>query len=316
VSEHEKRIRRLSAALAVLVAASALAWFLAEGRNRPVRGRLYEGATAAVARVELEDRGASITLEREGDLWIVVDGPLRLPARSSCVEELLAELRERRYLDVAARSEAARSRLGLAEGAARLRLADAGGAVLLELGIGDLGADGNSLFLYVAGFPESWSTDSALAGYLDARRGRWLELGLGGAPVRAEDATALEVRGSLTLDGNAGERFSAGYRLERGADGIWTVSGSSDFALDQGRVDSLVRMLLGLEADDIDGVAGGDGECDMTLSLEAGGALRQWRIKEIPGGFAVVTNLLPWRYIAGAARLRSVLASLGSLRAD
>jgi len=310
VSVASARVRRLSAALVVLLAAAAAAWLASRtGRAVPER-RLLEADAAEVSRIEIRDRGASIVLERAAPGWVLLDGTLRLPARAARVEALLAELSARRRLDEAARTESARARLGLAEGAARILLLDSSGIPPLDLFVGDFGADGASIFVARGGSPLSWSTDRSLAGYLDTERGRWLELGLGGGHAEAGDATLIEVDGELTLDPATQERFVADYRLGRDPGGLWRFEGGEGSAPDQGRVDALVRMLLGLEADDIAGQADpGSFDPDLVLRLVTGGASREWRIRGIAGAFEIEASDSPWRYRAGAARLRSVLST-------
>ncbi|MBP7094695.1 MAG: DUF4340 domain-containing protein [Spirochaetia bacterium] len=302
------RVKRLSAALAVLLAAIPAAWLSSRAGRAVPEVRLLEAEAAGVSRVEIRDRGISILLEREGPGWVLLDGTLRLPARSTRVEALLAELRTRRRLEEAGRTGAASARLGLAEGAGLILLLDGSGNPVLELRIGDFAVDGASLYVARGGDPRSWSTDRAFASFLDTDRGRWLELGLGGTFARAEDATAIVVRGSLTLDYASGERFEEDYRLYRDEEGTWRIDGGRETALDQGRVDALVRMLLGLEADDIAGAADPDSFVpDLSISLLVGGSPREWRIREVSGGFEIEAAAAPWRYRAGAARLRSVL---------
>ncbi|MBN1242104.1 MAG: DUF4340 domain-containing protein [Spirochaetales bacterium] len=313
----QRRIRALAATLAILLVALAATWVAWSSRERHDSGRLFDGDPARVARVEIEDRGRSIVLVRHAGTWAVLDGALPLPARAVRVEALLAGLSALRRLEVAASTESGRARLGLAEGAATLRLIDLDGALLFVLRSGDLGSDGRSIFVSIEGRPEAWSTDRDLASYLDPARRYWLELAMGGSPARAEEATALGVSGALVLDGENGERFAADYRLKRGPDGRWSVDGGRGPALDQDRVDSLVRMVLGLEADDLAGKAGdGAREADLSISLELGSDVRAWRIREAAEGFEIETDHHPWSFVADAARLRSVLVGLDALAAD
>lgn len=234
------RLVALNAALALIV---ALGWALDAGRGAaPMLPIELLPEPSAVRSLRIDGRDGRIELVKRDGIWSLKDEHGEVPADTPRVEAFLASLSGVRRAERMARSAASFEALGLGAAALRVRLADFSDRTLAEFFVGDYGPNSDFAYARLAGAAEAWAMPAAAAGYVYASRLSWQDLRVLPAGIAAQDVQELRAEGYLELE--AGGRAPLGYVVRREG-GSWAAAG---MAVDGGKVEAMLRSLLGLKA--------------------------------------------------------------------
>ncbi|MDR1074060.1 MAG: DUF4340 domain-containing protein [Treponema sp.] len=232
--------------------------------------------------VELKSANGAVTLVQKNAAWFVsVDGQ-DYPAKERRIEDLLNLLSKKDSYPARGAEAASHERLGLLEDSAARITARGGGAILLDLLVGNTDASGNEAYLRKAGQNEARSGALSISNYVSSANIAWYNLRL--FPETANLTVDGVQRMIVTLppaDDAEGEA-SGDWFVEQAdappaapaapvtlmfarASGGWMVNGRE---ADAPKVESYVRAVLDAEGDDF--VTGGIAAAGSTPSFNEG----------------------------------------------
>jgi hypothetical protein len=253
----QKIIIRASLILALVLILAAS--FLLSPERVSGRRSIYswlESASAA-ARVEITGAAgeAATTLVRNNGAWFVEYAGREFPAKAGAVEDLFGALTVKGSYVLRGSAASSHERLKLSgETASRITVSGGtGDAPLLDLLIGSSDATGKEIYYRKAGQNEVRSGSNAIAAFLNYSRASWYDLRIF---PDSEDLSLEEVyRVTVIAPPNAPPPEEAAGEspaplvIQRTGGGF-TVEGLAPEETDSGRVETFVRQLLDVSADD------------------------------------------------------------------
>ncbi len=240
-----RKLRALVILDAILAAAIALGLLFSpkSSSSRVARHDLLPDAVA-VQSIRIDGAGA-VELVKAGSTWTVAgtDGPL--PADGARITSFIKAVDAVERLETVARDASSWKNFGLdADSARSVAFLDGTGKTLCGFRLGNYSQAPGSVYLALAGNPESYSADSGMASYILGKRSSWLDLRAWTSPPAAESVQELSVRGSL--DRQDGSPVDVDYTATRSGTG-WQAAG---VALDASRVDAMIQSLATLRGED------------------------------------------------------------------
>ncbi|MDR1128326.1 MAG: DUF4340 domain-containing protein [Treponema sp.] len=210
-------------------------------------------------RVEIKGE-TEITLAKRDSGWVVENSGKEYPAKPEAVEDLFTALTARGVYARRGNTASSHESLGLAEEtAARITVSGGpGGAVFLDLLIGDSDATGREVYYRKAGQDEIRSGGSGIAAFLSYSRPSWYDLKIfpdSGSLDTAQVYRVTLIAPPFSENGENGENQesaaggNAPLVILRAGQG-WTVEGLAPEETDTGRVEAFVRQVLDTSADD------------------------------------------------------------------
>ncbi|PKL08764.1 MAG: hypothetical protein CVV51_07220 [Spirochaetae bacterium HGW-Spirochaetae-7] len=207
----------------------------------------------------------SVGLDKAGAAWTVIgdDGPL--PADEARIASFIKAVDAVERLETVAKDASSRKNLGLDGDTARsVTFLDAKGKTLCSFVLGNYAQAPGSVYLALAGNPDSYSADSGMASYILGKRTSWLDLRAWVSPPAAESVQGLSLHGSY--ERQDGSKVDVDYDAVRSGSG-WQAVG---IALDASRVDAMIRSLAALRGEDYAPLAGPAASAALTVELRLG----------------------------------------------
>ena len=246
---YERKVALLSGVLALLLAIWGAGELFSPERlaARAESKRLIAGQPGDVAALDIGIEPGKLSLVKEDDSWLLVEGGAKLPAQASRVGSFLDAVSAVRRLRPVGKSKDAWKGLDLEEGKAKpVLVRDAKGRALADFAVGGYGPTGAEVFVRLAGSEASYAVDTGIASYVASDRRSWLDLRVVPGPLPESDVEAVAVRASIALDGAGKPPLVVDYALRRDKEGWSGVAGADPVA-----VSALVRSALNLEGEDI-----------------------------------------------------------------
>jgi hypothetical protein len=236
--------------------------------------------------LEISGSEGKVVLRRKNDLWFVADGTGEFPAKQDRVADLFTLLTRKENYPVRASSSEGIDRLGLKEeDASRITVRGGAGLPLLDLLIGGANALGTEVYLRRADWNQIYSAEDDYSFFTELKARSWYDLRLFTAAY-VDSIQQVEVSFPAET-----------YILRRSGRG-WIIPGKESVALDAGRIEAILRLLLEAEADGFAANAPETIEASITVQFGNGsaGTLQTGPVTEQGSRYATVTGS-PYIYV-------------------
>jgi hypothetical protein len=212
-----------------------------------------------------------LDFQKQADTWTLsVDGRA-LPVDQARMAAFLAVLSAIERMETVAKDRSAWESLGLSDTAAAIvEWFDNAGRSLGSLRVGKPDSIGRVSYLVVGGSDRVYAGPVAVSSYTQASRRSWLDLRIWAASRDPAEIQHIAVQGQLELADGVIQEMD--YRLSRSGS-TWTADGLVD-RLDGQKVDTMVRSLLGMRAEDYLGPGDSPGDDGVQVSLMLGNGNR------------------------------------------
>ena len=267
---YKKKVIALSGIIGVLAVVYALTFIFDPERMGDQADRyvwLEPQQRDSISKISIVNAGESIDLVRNAGQWFVAQEGRTFPAQQTRAEDLVNILTGRAPFPVRSSSAASHERLSLGEDqAVAISVSGAAGQSLLELLVGQTDVTGQNVYLRKRGQNEVRAGNTTLSEYARSPLNSWFNLRL---LPESEDGS-LDVASVQRLIVQTGEGNEP-YVFTRSGKG-WTFENIGIANPDMGKVDSYIRTILNITADDFDMEADpGDPQFgDSSITLELG----------------------------------------------